>query len=100
MLLGQPWVVAAKVTHDWGSYEVIIDGNGTLQIISVLPRTGPWPQLPKVLIYYNFAKGLIDHQESIYLKFELDLIPIGKFTLLGPPLLDPNTERFDCVLTY
>lgn len=39
-------------------------------------------------------------QQSIYRESELDLIPIGKITLLGPSIVDPSVEPFERLLTY
>jgi hypothetical protein len=30
MLLGQPWLCNACVTHDWGNNLITIEGNGTM----------------------------------------------------------------------
>jgi len=81
LLLGRPWLVAAKVTHDWGNRQVTIQGNGTVRTIKVNPRKGPRPKLPEVLVCYNFAEGLTDMQERNLLLTENNLIPIGTFTL-------------------
>jgi hypothetical protein len=35
MLLGRPWRRDAKVTHDWGINVIIVQGNGTIIIISI-----------------------------------------------------------------
>lgn len=35
MLLSKPWLRHAKVSHDWGSNIVTIQGNGTLKTIIV-----------------------------------------------------------------
>jgi len=31
MLLGIPWLIDAKVTHDWGNNVIIVQGNGTVR---------------------------------------------------------------------
>lgn len=64
------------------------------------PRTGPRPQIPEVLVCYNFTEGLTDQEELIYLEFELDLIPIGKLSLPQSPLPDSTIEPFQRALTY
>ncbi len=35
MLLGRPWFIDAKVTHDWGNNVIIVQGNGIVITISV-----------------------------------------------------------------
>ncbi len=40
MLLGRPWLRDAKMTHDWGSNNVTIQGNGTMKTIIVTKHLG------------------------------------------------------------
>ncbi len=35
MLQGRPWLKDANVTHDWGNNVIIVQGNGTIIIISI-----------------------------------------------------------------
>jgi hypothetical protein len=35
MLLGRPWLIDAKVTHDWGNNVIIVQGNGIVITISI-----------------------------------------------------------------
>lgn len=95
----QPWLVAPKVTHDRGSHKVIINGDGTVQTISVKPWIGPRGQLPEVRLCYNFVEGLTNQEVSIYVESKRDLLPIRKFTLLKPSLPDSSTESFEHALT-
>jgi hypothetical protein len=46
MLLGRPWLIDAKVTHDWGNNVITIQGNGIIKTISVNKKIGVetrWP---------------------------------------------------------
>jgi hypothetical protein len=40
MLLGRSWLKDAKVAHDWGSNIITIQGNGTLQTITITKHLG------------------------------------------------------------
>lgn len=60
MLLGCPWLIDAKVNHDWKNNMVTIWGNVTIKTISVSKQKGPRSTLPEVLVCYNFAEGLTD----------------------------------------
>jgi hypothetical protein len=64
MLLGCPWLIDAKVYHDWDKKVVTIQGNGTVKTISVTQRLGQHPQLPEVLVCYNIVEGLADEEED------------------------------------
>jgi hypothetical protein len=33
MLFGRPWLIDAKVAHDWGNNMITIQGNGLIQTI-------------------------------------------------------------------
>ncbi len=34
-LLRRPWLIDAKVTHDWGNNVIIVRGNGIVRTISI-----------------------------------------------------------------
>jgi hypothetical protein len=57
MLLGCPWLIDAKVNHDWGNNMVTIQGNGTIKIISISQHKGPRLKLLEMLVCYNFARA-------------------------------------------
>ncbi len=40
MLLGKPWLRDVKVTHDWGSNTITIQGNGIVRTNIVITRLG------------------------------------------------------------
>jgi hypothetical protein len=50
MLLGRPWLKDAKVTHDWGNNEIIIQGNGTIRKILVNKKLVIEPNRPQILV--------------------------------------------------
>ena len=90
MLLGRPWLIDAKVNHDWGNNLVTIRGNGTVKTISVSQRKGPRPKLPEVLVCYNFTEGLTDEEEALWLASEQDLLAVGTVTL---PRMEQNKDQ-------
>lgn len=100
MLLGQPWLIWAKVTHDWRCQQVIINGNGTVWTIPINLQIDPRPKLPEVLVYYNFTEGLTEQQESSYLESEEDLISIGDITLLDFIIQDSLLDSVKRDLSY
>lgn len=63
MLLGQPWLLGAKVTHDWGRQQIIINDNGTIQAIPINSQKSPLPKLLEVLVYYNFVEWLTKQKD-------------------------------------
>jgi hypothetical protein len=65
MLLGRPWLKDVKVTHDWGSNNIIIQGNGTITIITITKHLGSEVRRPKMLLCYNYQNGIIDEEEHI-----------------------------------
>jgi hypothetical protein len=40
MLLGSPWFIDAKVTHDWGNNVIIVQGNETIRTTLVNKKLG------------------------------------------------------------
>jgi hypothetical protein len=57
MLLGRPWLRDAKVTHDWGSNVIIVQGNGTIRTILVSMKWRAKTKRPQVLVCYDLMKG-------------------------------------------
>lgn len=61
---------------------------------------GQSSKLPKVLVCYYIAQGLMDLQKLLYLESKQDLISISKVTLHGPLIWYPSAEPFERPLTY
>ncbi len=40
MLLGRPWLIDTKVTHDWGNNVIIVQGNETIKTTLVNKKLG------------------------------------------------------------
>jgi hypothetical protein len=53
VLLGRPWLIDAKVTHDWGNNVIIVQGDGTIKIISNNRKLGAETRKPQVLVCYD-----------------------------------------------
>ncbi len=62
MLLGRPWLKDVKVTHDWGSNTITIQGNGTVRTIIVTKHLGGEVRKPKMLLCYDYKNGIIDEK--------------------------------------
>jgi hypothetical protein len=81
MLLGRPWFKDAKVTHDWGSNLITIQGNGTIKTISVNKKLGAETRRPQVLVCYDLMQRLTNEEEDLIFETELELFSIGTITL-------------------
>ncbi len=60
MLLGRPWFIDVKVTHDWGNNLIIVQGNGTIRTISINKKLAVETKRPQILICYDLLEGLTD----------------------------------------
>ncbi len=65
MLLGRPWLKDAKITHDWGSNTLTIQGNGTVKTITVTKHLGGEVRKPEVLLCYDYQNGITNEEEDI-----------------------------------
>ncbi len=81
MLLGQPWLHNACVTHNWGNNLMTIEGNGMMQTIVVTKHLDNNTKCPKVLMCYDLMEGIIDKEEEIFFVAELDMFIIETITL-------------------
>ena len=77
MLLGRPWLRNAKVIHDWANDQVQIMGNGTIKIVKINRQLGYEAVTPHALVYYNFAEGITDDEETILLVADPTLQLVG-----------------------
>ncbi len=59
MLLRWPWLRDAKVTHDRGNNDIIVQGNGTIRTILVNKKLGTKTKMPQLLVCYDLMEGLI-----------------------------------------
>jgi hypothetical protein len=82
MLLKRPWVRDAKVSHDWGTNIVIIQGIGTIRTIHVTKKLGVQTKKPKVLMCYDFHFGISNEKEDVMFATKLSLFSIGNIAIL------------------
>jgi hypothetical protein len=66
MLLGRPWLRDHKVTHDWGSNIVTIQGNGMARTITITKHLGGEVRRPKMLLCYDYHNGITDEEDIIF----------------------------------
>ena len=77
MLLGRPWLRNAKVIHDWANDQVQIMGNGTVKTVKINRQLEYEAVTPHALVCYNFAEGITDDEETIFLAADPTLQPVG-----------------------
>ena len=77
MLLGRPWLKNAKVIHDWANDQVQIMGNETVKTVKINRQLGYEAVTPHALVCYNFAEGITDDEETIFLAADPTLQPVG-----------------------
>jgi len=65
MLLGTPWFIDAKVTHDWGNNVIIVQGNRIVKTISINKKLGAETIRPQILICYDLLEGLTNEGEDL-----------------------------------
>jgi hypothetical protein len=91
MLLGQPCLRNACVTHDWGNNLIIIESNGMVRIIVVSKHLDSNTKRLDVLLCYDMMEGVIDKEAKIFLIIELDLFTLRIITL-------PKLEMFNVAI--
>jgi hypothetical protein len=88
MLLGQPWLHNAHVTHDWGNNIITIEGNGIVQTISITKHLDSNTKHLKVLLCYDLMESVIDEKKEIFFIAKPYLFTITK------------TEKFQCCIFW
>ncbi len=66
MLLNQPWLRDALVTHDWGNNLITIESTRTMQTIIMTKNFDNNSKFHEVLLCYNLMKGVINKEEEIF----------------------------------
>jgi hypothetical protein len=77
MLLGCPWLKDAKVSHDWGTNIVTIQGICTIRTIHITKKLGVQTKRPKVLICYDFHFRIYDEKKEMIFTTKLNMFSIG-----------------------
>jgi hypothetical protein len=80
MLFGRPWLRDVQVTHDWGNNMIIIQGNGTIQTITMSKHLGTNLKRPEVLLCFDYQNGITNEEEDMMFANELELFSIGTIT--------------------
>jgi hypothetical protein len=62
MLLGCPWLRDAKVSHDWGTNIVTMQGTCTIRTILVTKKLGVQTKRPKVSMCYDVHPRILDER--------------------------------------
>jgi hypothetical protein len=71
MLLGRPWFIDAKGTHDWGNNVITIQGNGIIRTISIHKKLGVKTKRPQVFVCYDLLEGLTNEKEDLIFEIKL-----------------------------
>ncbi len=80
MLLGRPWFIDVKVTHDWGNNVIIVQGNELVRTILINNKLWVETRKPQVLVCYDLMEGLIDEEENLIFESKPKLLAIGTIT--------------------
>jgi hypothetical protein len=64
-MLGCPWLKDAKVSHDWGTNIVTIQGIGIIKTIHITKKLGVQTKRPKVLVCYDFHYRIFNEKEDV-----------------------------------
>jgi hypothetical protein len=81
MLLSQPWLHNAHVTHYWRNNLITIEGNGMMLTIVVTKHLDSNTKRFEVLLCYDLMEGVTDEEEQIFFAIELNLFTFGTITL-------------------
>jgi hypothetical protein len=65
MILRHPWLRDARVSHDWGTSIITIQGSDIIRTIHVTKKLGVQTKRPKVLVCYDFHFGIFDKKEDV-----------------------------------
>jgi hypothetical protein len=66
MLLGHPWLKDAKISHDWGTNNVIIRGTNIIRTIHITKKLGV--QTKKLRLVYIFLETFTTYAQHESLK--------------------------------
>jgi hypothetical protein len=77
MLLRHPWLRDAKVSHDWGTNIVSIQGTDTIRTIPITKKLGVQTKRPEVFVCYDFHSRISDNEKDVMFAIELDLFSMG-----------------------
>ncbi len=81
MLIGCPWLRNAKISHNWGTNIVTIQGTDIVKTIHVTKKLGVQTKRPKVLVCYDFHFGISDEEEDVMFATKLYFFSIGTIVM-------------------
>jgi len=77
MLLRCPWLKNAKVSHNWGTNIITIQGTTTVKTIPITKKLGAQTKRLKVLVCYDFHSRILNEKEDVMSFTKLNLFSIG-----------------------
>jgi hypothetical protein len=90
MLLGRPWLKDAKVTHDQGNNLIIVQGNGTVKIISINKKLKAKTKTPQILVCYDLMEGLTNEDEDMMFETKPKLFLINTIIISNETISLPS----------
>jgi hypothetical protein len=67
MFLKRPWLRDAKLSHDWGTNIITIQGNGIVRTITITKHLSSEIKHPEIFLCYDFQNGFTKEEEDIAL---------------------------------
>jgi hypothetical protein len=63
----------AKISHDWGTNTITIQGTSIMRTILVTNKLGVSTKRPKVLVCYDSHSKIFNEKEDVMFATDLDL---------------------------
>ncbi len=92
-----------KVSYDWGTNIITIQGTCTIQGILLVTKKLVQTKRPKILICYDFHFGILDEEEDMMFTTKLDLFSISFIVVpthikpVSKPVYLPNFNIIEVV---
>jgi hypothetical protein len=99
MLLGQPWLCNAHVTHHWENNLITIKDNGMVRTIVVTKHLDNNTKDPKVLCY-DMMEGVMEEEEEIFFAIDLNLFTFETITLPKPKKFNVKVGTEDLMFNF
>ncbi len=65
LLLGHPWLRNVKISHNYETNIVTIQGIGVVRIVPITKKLSIQTKWPEVLVYYDFHSKISDDEEDV-----------------------------------
>jgi hypothetical protein len=82
MILGRPWLRDARISHDWKTNIVTIQGSDIIRTIPITKKLGVQTKIPKVFVCYDFHFGIFDEEKNVMFATKLNLFSFGTIVIL------------------